>query len=162
MKKKIDIKNKIKILENKYSECEKQVKINLEGWKRAKADYVNLKKRVENDRSENIKYANKELILNLLPILDNFKSAYNTLPREMEDNDWARGIGYIKDQLEKFLKDYGVEKIKTRGIMFDPEFHEAVEKVKSKEKKGLIIEEILAGYRLNEKVIRPARVKVSG
>jgi molecular chaperone GrpE len=161
MKKKKDTKSEIAKLEEQLKEYKKKAETNLEGWKRAKADYINLKKRVESSNQAAVKYANESLILSLLPILDNFQSAYSTLSKDIEDNNWVKGIGYIKNQLELFLKDNNVEKIEVVGKKFDPEFHEAVESVKSSEGEGTIIEEILKGYKMKDRVIRPAKVKVA-
>ncbi|MFH2104764.1 MAG: nucleotide exchange factor GrpE, partial [Parcubacteria group bacterium] len=79
----------------------------------------------------------------------------------LENDDWVKGIGFIKQQLEKFLEDNRVKVIKAVGEKFDPNFHEAVEEVAAKGKKGTIVEEVLRGYKMDEKVIRAAKVKVA-
>ncbi|MBU1119456.1 nucleotide exchange factor GrpE [Patescibacteria group bacterium] len=142
-------------------QLEKDLAESLEGWRRARADYENLNKRVELDAKEAQTMANKELILNLLPVLDNFESAFTTLP-EGEDNNWIKGFEYIKKQLETLLDQYGVVAIQVVGNHFDPEFHESIEEVEDKEaQKGTIVEEKRKGYTLNGFVIRPARVAVA-
>lgn len=133
----------------------------LEGWKRTKADFANYKKQEAERRGEVIKFANQDLILALLPVLDNFESAYKELPDGKQDDEWAKGIGFIKDQLEGVLREMGVEEIPAQGTEFDPELHEAVEKVKDKNKGSLkVIEVVRKGFKLGDKVIRVARVKV--
>lgn len=148
---------------NKKSETE-ELKEKLDeamnGWKRALADYENFKRRSEEDKKELVQYACENLILEILPILDNFQSAYKTIPKDLENNNWAIGIKYIKDQFENVLKSNGVEELKTVGEKFNPEVHEAIEKVKSEEEKDMIIEEVVKGYKMGDKVIRAAKVKI--
>jgi len=127
----------------------------LDGWKRAKADYLNLEKDVAREKVEWIKFANFELILNLLPILDSFEQSIKSLPEQLKDDEWTKGVLKIKEQFENFLKAQGVEKIKTVGEKFNPELHEAVEK---KGDMGEIVEEIQAGYTMHGQVIRAAKV----
>lgn len=151
--KKKNKKTKIKELEDKLNEA-------TNGWKRALADYENFKKRSEEDKGELVQYACENLILEILPVLDNFQSAYSALPKELEGNAWAEGIKYIKVQLCDVLKNNGIEELKTAREKFDPEVHEAIEKVKSKDKKNIVIEEVVKGYKMKEKVIRAAKVKI--
>ena len=147
-------KGEIKELKEKLDEA-------TNGWKRALADYENYKKRSEEDKKELVQYASENLILEILPVLDNFQSAYKALPKDLEGNAWAEGIKYIKVQLEDVLRNNGVEKLKTVGEKFDPEVHEAVEKIKSKDKKNIVVEEVVRGYKMGNRVIRAAKVKVS-
>lgn len=162
MTKKISKKD-IEKLKKELDQAKKKAEENLAGWKRALADYANFRKREEEARKNLIKYANEGLILEILPILDNFQSAYKTLPKDLKENSWVLGIKYVKLQFENLLKNIGVEEIKTVGEKFNPELHEAVDKIKagSSEKSGIIVEEILKGYKLNGKVIRAAKVKVN-
>lgn len=135
----------------------------LNGWKRAKADYINFKRETEKRELELIQFANASLILEILPIYDNFKLAWKHIPEEHKKNDeWLKGIEHIKNQFQKLLKNIGIEEIKTVGEKFDPNFHEAVskEKVEGKEA-GVILEEIKAGYKMYDKVIEHAKVKVA-
>jgi molecular chaperone GrpE len=156
-------KKDIDKLKKELDEAKKKAEENLAGWKRALADYANFKKREEEVKKELIKYANENLILEILPILDNFQNAYKSLPKDLERNSWVVGIRYIKLQFENLLKKIGVEEIKTVGEKFNPELHEAVEKVKINEKSsGIVVAEILKGYKLNGRVIRVAKVKVNG
>lgn len=163
MVKKIPIKKRDKE-KNEIEELKQKAVENLAGWKRALADYNNFKKRQAENEKELVKYSNENLILDILPVLDNFRHAYKGLPKDMEGNAWVEGIKYIKVQFEDVLKNSGVEEIKSIGEEFNPEIHEAVEEIKVKDKdvkKGTIVEEVLKGYRLNNKVIRAAKVKVA-
>src|SRR4030042_4092081 len=106
-----------------------------------------------------IKYSNEELILKILPVLDNIYLAEKELPKELKEHKWTEGILRIKKQISEFLKQEGVEEIKAEGENFDPNFMEITEEVESDKEKNVIIEVIQKGYTLNNKVIRPARVK---
>jgi len=135
---------------------------NLSGWKRAQADYQNLLKESSLQKVDLIKNANQTLILELLPILDNFKMAFSQIPEEETDGAWVVGFSHIKKQFEDLLISYGVEVIKTVGEQFNPEEHEAIESREEKDKiDDLILEERKAGYRLNGKVIQVANVIVN-
>ena len=130
----------------------------LNGWKRTKADYENLKKESEKNVIFAVQFGNQKLIKDLLDIVENFDLAIKYLPEELKDNNWVKGIARVHDNLIKLLNDYGVSKIEIIEHEFNPEMHEAVG-----EKEGVenqIIEEISAGYKLHDKVIKPARVIV--
>lgn len=146
---------------------------NLAGWKRALADFSNFKKEKESEQKEFVKFSQASLILEILPILDNFDAAWKTLPKDLESGVWVKGIGHVKSQLANLLKSKGVEEIGKAGEEFNPEIHEAVEKnLKStsqisklktaNQNSKIIVTEIMQkGYKLHEKVIRPAKVRVS-
>jgi molecular chaperone GrpE len=153
--------------ENKLKEelelAKKKMDEYLNGWKRAKADYINQKKDFAKRERELIQFANAGLILEIMPIYDNFKLAWKHIPEEHRKNDeWLKGIAHIKNQFQGLLKNLGIEEIKTVGEKFDPELHEAVskEKVEGKEP-GMIIDEIKSGYKLFDKVLEHAKVKVA-
>ena len=129
---------------------------------RALADYDNLKKETAKDRAEFVNFANANLLLELLPIMDNFNAAFNMIPPAEEKNAWVIGLGHIKKQLGDFLQSNGIEKIKTVGEKFDPELHEAVSREKNeKEKEDVILKEVKAGYKLHGKVVQAAKVVVN-
>lgn len=134
----------------------------LAGWKRAQADYQNLQKENERQRKDLIQFANAALLSELLPVLNNFKIAWQHLPAELTENEWVKGLGHIKQQLEKVIADAGVASIKTVGEKFNPQLHEAVatETVEG-QAPDVIIEEVSAGYQMNDKVLQVARVKVT-
>ena len=133
----------------------------LNGWKRAKADFINYKKRQEEAIAMFRKYAREDFILEFLPIIDHFNEAVKHLPENGNQSEWIRGIVAIKTQLDGILKNHGVQEMKTVGEKFSPEFHEAVEAVESEKESGIILEELRRGYILNGKVIRAAKVKVA-
>jgi len=149
-------------LKKNLEECQKLKDEYLEGWKRARADFLNYKKEEMERIGELIKYASEEFILKILPVLDNLEIAEKKLPENLKQDENIKGILQIKNQLLDFLKSQGIEEIKALGEKFDPNFMEVVEQVEIKEKKsGIIIEEIQKGYKLCGKVIRPAKIKIS-
>lgn len=163
MKKEIREKNKAK--HDKKGESEKyreQRDEYLAGWQKARADFLNYKKQEIERLKKFMEYGSQELILKMLPILDNLEKAETQVPSDFKDNEWVRGISQVRVQIQDFLKKEGVEKVKTIGEKFDPNFHEALEKIQVGNKEpGKVIKEIQKGYTLNGKVIRPAKVKIT-
>jgi len=149
-------------MKKELAECRERAEEYLVGWKREKADFVNYKKQREQEMAEFREFANEDIIINLLPVVDNFDLAVKHLPPELENSDWAQGVLHIKNQLEGFLKEAGAEEIKSVGEKFNPEHHEVVGKEKSEEDEDVIIEEVRKGYLIKGKVMRAARVVVSG
>lgn len=127
---------------------------------RTQADFDNYRKRTQKEKEEFATFLNTDLILRLIPVLDNFKLALKHMPQELENNNWAAGIFHIERQLEQILEDEGVQQVLASG-QFDPNLHEAIEEVESEKPPGEIAEVVLAGYKLKDKVIRHAKVKVS-
>ena len=143
-------------LEQLQAQCDEY----LNGWKRAKADYINFKKETEDKQKMLFEFANAALLMEILPIYDNLKKALAVAGEEK--NNWLEGIKQIKKQFEDLLKDHGIEEIKTIGEKFNPEFHEAVAKEK---KEGVepetIVSETSSGYLLKGKVLVAAKVIVA-
>ncbi len=133
------------------------------GWQRAQADYKNLVKEVENNRSELVKLSERQILEDFIPVYDNFKKAFameqGTMSKEQEN--WTAGIGFIKKQFGDILKNYNVEEIKTVGGKFDPELHEALSEEESDQEPGTILKEMDSGYIKDGKVIKAAKVIVS-
>ena len=164
------MEKEIEELKKQLEECQKLREEYLAGWQRARADFLNYKKEEIERIEEILKYADVGLILKILPILDNFEIAarqtfalQNKSSQEKENIDKViQGFLQIKIQLEEFLKNQGVEKIKSVGEKFDPNFMEVVETVEAKGKaSGIVIEEIQKGYKINGRLLRPAKVKVT-
>jgi molecular chaperone GrpE len=150
-------KLKTKVRKNKVDEIEEIKSLLL----RVQADFDNYRKRTQTEKEDFAKYVNTDLVLRILPVLDNFKLALKHQPKDMGSNSWAQGIWHIERQLEQILTDEGLTEIPALGHQFNPHLHEAIEEVESKKPPGEIIEVIMAGYRLGDKVIRHAKVKVS-
>ncbi len=166
-----DLKTQIEALNSQLEEYNKQKNEYLAGWQRARADLLNYKKEEMERIGQLINYAKEELILDILPIMDNFEVIEKKLPENLKKDDFVKGLMQIKIQFQDFLKTLGVEEIKSIGEKFDPNFHEAVEDVpvealakegveKKDKESGIIFEEIQKGYKINGRLLRPAKVKV--
>lgn len=143
-------------LKKELEKCRSQAKKYLSGWKRERADFLNYKKS-ESERMQGRANIIKEgMILDFILILDNMYLAEKELPKDV---DWTKGFLGIKGQMEDFLKRQGVEEIDCLNKEFDPLFHEAIDREKEI-KDGKITKIIQKGYILNNKVIRPSKVKV--
>ena len=152
----------LKEVKKELVECQERAGEYLAGWKREKADFVNYKKQREREMAEFREFAGEDLIIRLLPVIDNFNLAVKHLPKELENSDWVKGVLHIRTQLESFLKEAGVEEIKSVGEKFNPEYHEVADKEKSEEEDDVIVGEVRKGYLIEERVVRTARVVVSG
>jgi molecular chaperone GrpE len=164
-KKKTEIKEKelsIEDLKKKLDECQKLKNEYLTGWQKERAGFLNYKREEMERIGEILKYADVGLILKILPILDNFEIAEKKLPENLKNDENIKGILQIKNQILDFLRNQGVEEIKSLGEKFDPNFMEVIETIEAKDKEsGIVIEEIQKGYKINGRVLRPARVKIA-
>ena len=130
----------------------------LESWKRAQADFVNYKRRAEQEKLEMGSYANTKLILILLPILDDFDRAFDAISHKHAKSDWVEGVRLVERKLKATLEAQGLSQIKAVGEVFDPNQHEALMHVKGED--GIVVQELEKGYRLHDKIIRPTKVAV--
>lgn len=145
-------------LENLKKQCEEY----LNGWKRAQADYQNLKKETASKNQELANFIQASLLLEILPIINNLKVALGHIPSEQKEEAWVKGIAHIYRQFADWLKNQGIEQIKTIGEKFNPELHEAVGQETNEEVEDyIIVKEISPGYLLNKTVINPAKVVVN-
>lgn len=131
----------------------------LDGWKRAKADFINYRKDESRRLDSVLKFSNETIIKDLVNVLDSFDLAIQSLEG---DSKLEKGVYLIRTQLEDILKKYGLERIMvSAGQQFDPALHEAIASVESDKPSGTIVDEVEKGYMLSGKLIRAARVKVS-
>lgn len=162
--KKVDKKNKKDKLKEKINELENKVKELEDNNLRTKAELINFRRRKEEETSRMLKYANEDLIKELLPIIDNFERAINMDDDNLDDevSKFLSGFKMIYCNMENILKNYGVTEIEALNLEFDPTIHQAVltEHVDGVES-GKVIEVLQKGYKLKDKVIRPSMVKVS-
>jgi molecular chaperone GrpE len=134
----------------------------LDSWRRAAADFSNYKKRQEKDAGELTKFANSMLISRLLPVLDDFDRAFQTVPDNLRDLTWIDGINLISRKMRAILEAEGLKTIEAEGKAFDPNLHEAVIHEESESHDdGTVITELQKGYKLNDRVLRPTLVKVA-
>ena len=126
---------------------------------RVQADFANYKKRAEKERLDTIKYASEKLMVDLLPVFDNFERA---LQSESEKDGFYEGVQLIHNQLLDALKNNGLSEIESKDQPFDPNLHHAVvmEEVEGLEE-DTVVDVLQKGYKLNDRVIRPSMVKVS-
>ncbi|OGF65666.1 nucleotide exchange factor GrpE [Candidatus Giovannonibacteria bacterium RIFCSPHIGHO2_01_FULL_48_47] len=149
-----DFREKIKKIREELKVCRKEKEEYLAGWQRAKADFINARKDEEKLRENFLKFAEENLLREFLAIADSLELAIKLRPSE--------GVEQIYSQLRGLLKKYGVSPIESLGKKFDPLEHEAIEKVEvsEAEREDVVLEELQRGWRLHEKVLRPAKVKV--
>lgn len=129
---------------------------------RRQAEFENFRKRTERDRSEFIQFAGMEFVRSILPIVDDFERALSVAPAECVDSDYKRGIELIHQRLLEILKKQGLEPIEAVGKSFDPNIHQAVDRVQTDQVDDQqILEEYQRGYNFKRKLLRPAMVKVA-
>jgi molecular chaperone GrpE len=129
---------------------------------RLQAEFDNFRKRSLKERQEFIKYANEGLILELVGMLDNFERSIKAADSKQDFKLLHQGVDMISKQLHKLLEEKGLKKIICKGEKFNPNMHEAMEAIESEDAdEGCILEEFQPGYILNDRVIRPAMVKVA-
>ncbi|HLY16770.1 MAG TPA: nucleotide exchange factor GrpE [Bryobacteraceae bacterium] len=126
---------------------------------RVLADFDNFRRRAARDRSEYVQYAAMEMVRDLIPILEDFQRAMKV---ETADKDYAKGIGLIEQRLFETLKKAGLEPIEAAGKPFDPNLHQAVDRVQSEDLPDqTVLEEYQSGYNFKGKLLRPTMVKVA-
>jgi molecular chaperone GrpE len=145
-------------LEKELAEAKKKAEEYLANWQRAQADFINYKRRAEQDRLEFNKFANANLCCSILPVVDDLERAINAIPEEYAKSDWVEGVKLVERKFKTILEGQGVKPICALGMDFDPNLHEAIRQEKGKE--GMVIGELQKGYTLNDKLLRPARVVV--
>ena len=156
-------KDIVKKLREEVKKLQKEKEEYLTGWQRAKADYVNLQKDEESKRKELRNFVTLGLVEDLLPALDSFDMAFsNKEAWEKVDANWRSGVEYIRNQFIGAIESYGVSKIDQVNVAFDHNLHEAIETIVTDDinKDHTVASVTQSGYKISDKVIRPARVKV--
>jgi molecular chaperone GrpE len=149
-----DLRAKIEQLEADAKEASNR-------YLRLAADFDNYKKRVRQDQSEMVQHANADLIGKLLPVVDNFHRVIESAPAGVDDA-WLKGIQLSLQQLDELLASQGVSPIESIGKPFDPTLHEAIGHEESDEHaEDTVVSEVRKGYRLHDRVVRPALVRVA-
>jgi molecular chaperone GrpE len=152
----------IAALQAELEKAQAQAAEYLEGWQRARAEFANYRRRIEAEREEIRCRSNEALLLKLLPIVDDFERAFQVLPTELADHPWMDGVRMILNKLHALLESENVTPVSAVGQMFDPRWHEAMMQEETTEHPdGTILEELRKGYRLGDRVLRPALVKVA-
>lgn len=158
-----ELQKKIEELNGQLEALKKQNEEYLDGWKRAKADYINFKNDQEKRSKELAQFASLSLVMQLLPIAEHFRKAFGFLTDELKSSEWVKGVEQIYRQLMEVLKGMGIEEVTGLvGKQFDPSFHMAVgQEQRDDFDDGVISQEVEAGYSLQGRVIAPAKVIVN-
>jgi molecular chaperone GrpE len=135
-----------------------KAKSNYQSWQRTAADFQNYKRRVEDERSETARLASAALIINLLPLLDDLERALKNVDAHLAGLTWVDGIRLIHRKFQAVLDMSGLQEIEADGQAFDPSQHEAVSQGAGPENRVIAV--VQKGYRLGDRVIRPAMVVV--
>ncbi len=149
-------------LKNALQEATQKSAEYLEGWQRARAEFLNYKKRVERERQQRVQDAVSSIALKILPVVDDLERALKNRPTEGDAVEWAAGIELIYKKLQSILAAEGVTPMQAEGEMFDPNLHEAIAQMPSDGyESGQIIEVVQQGYMIGDRVLRPALVRVA-
>jgi len=154
---------KLKKLQEKIKGLEKEKQEYLDGWQRARADYVNLQKQTEEDKKRVRTMVEENFIEELLPAIDSFSLAMaNKEAWEKVDTNWRAGVEYIYQQLTNVLKERGFATFGSVGEVFDPSLHQAVSDTQTDDTTldHTIASVLQQGYKLGDNILRPARVIV--
>jgi molecular chaperone GrpE len=152
-----------KDLMEQLNQAQAQAAEYLDGWQRARAEFANYKRRTEAERIELSATAGADVLARVLPAIDDFDRAANTLPDDLKDHAWINGVMLIYRKLLNTLDASNVKPIVVQpGDTFDPTIHEAITHEDSDQfSSGQIIAELQRGYKMGERVLRPAMVRVA-
>ena len=159
----LPLEDQVSSLKTSLEQAQQEAAENLDTAQRAQAEMVNFRRRTDEDRIANAKYANSRLIANILPVLEELDLAISHTESSSEINDsFLEGIKLIQRKLTGVLESEGVAAIEAVGLMFNPMEHEAVGTEESSEvEPGYITQILRMGFRLHDRVIRPAQVMVA-
>lgn len=150
---------KVSVAKEEYEKFLSQAK-ELEGLRdqflRSAADFDNARKRLTKEKEEFLRFSQENLLRDILPVLDNFERAL----AHSDQPALSAGIELIRKQWVDVLSRHGLRRYHSQGQLFDPHLHEAVDQVKEEGPEGVILKEIVAGYRLHDRVFRPAKVVI--
>ena len=145
-----------------FIEAQKEAQANKDGWQRARAEFANFKRRTERERSELFQRASLDTLKALLPIIDDFDRAFESVPEDISEHAWIGGVSMIQRKFLTLLEQYEIEAIDPSGELFDPNLHQAIGAEDSDEvESGHVTETLQKGYRAGDNVLRLALVKVA-
>ncbi|MGD8732057.1 MAG: nucleotide exchange factor GrpE [Anaerolineales bacterium] len=134
----------------------------LDGWQRARAEFANYKKRIERERESARERITGEIITRYLGVMDDLERALEKAPENDACKEWVAGVDLIYNKFRSILEAEGVQTIEEEGLRFDPNIHEAISYEDSDEfEEGSVIEVTQRGYKLDDRVLRPAMVRVA-
>lgn len=142
----------------------REAQANLEGWQRSRAEFVNYKKRTDREIKESRDKAALDTLSKLLPLIDDFDRAVQSIPEDLKTHPWVSGTALILRKFDKLLEELAVQRIEPTGQPFDPRFHEAIGTDASTDEipAGHVTVTLQKGYISGERVLRPALVRVAG
>jgi len=149
-------------LQNELAEAKKQSEYHLDQWKRTAANLQNYRKHVEKERADLVNSAKASVIVQVLPVLDDLERAFVTIPFELSRLTWTEGLALIDRKLRLILEKEGLEEIEALGELFDPSLHQALlEEETEQYPDGHVMAILQKGYKVDERVLRPALVKIA-
>ena len=149
-------------LEEQLAAAKAEAARNLDGWQRTQAEFANARKRFDKQRAETYVNATIDLVSKLLPLIDDFERALDSVPENEQNDPWVAGVSLVYRKMLSVLDEMNVQIIPSVGEPFDPNQHEALTQEPSDEhQSGVIVREMRRGYRLGDRVIRPALVSVA-
>ena len=143
---------------NEVEELREKADTYYKNWQRTAADFQNYKRRIEQERGESARFANAALVINLLPVYDDLDRAVGTVDAHLAGLNWVQGVIAIQKKFTGLMTAMGVSEVPSEGAPFDPALHEAVANQPGSEGKVLAV--VQKGYKIGDKVIRPAMVIV--
>ena len=156
-----ELAERITELERDLETAREQADDNTRSWQRTAADFANYRRRIEQERGVMTQLSNAVLISKLLTVLDDFDRALASVPEDVHEG-WVEGIQLVERKLRTVLESEGVTPIEAVGLPFDPNLHEAVVHQETNEyPDNYVIDEVQRGYRLGDRVLRPALVRVA-
>ena len=152
----------IEALKERLAKAEQEAGENRAGWQRTAADFANFRRRTEQERDQTLGLANQSLLLKLVTVVDDFERALAAMPKQLEHLGWIEGVWLVDRKLRALLDSEGVAPIEAAGKPFDPREHEAImHEETSTAPDGTVIGELQRGYRIRDRVLRPALVNVA-
>jgi molecular chaperone GrpE len=150
----------IEPMEDELLHLQQQVGELTEALQRERADATNIRRRYDEQIANMRNISKAHVMRELLPVVDNFERSLKHVPKDLEGNDYIKGIAAVVKQFEKTLEGLGVQRIKTVGEPFDPNLHEAVSMEEGEGGQEIVSEELQSGYKMGDDVLRHAMVRV--
>ena len=149
-------------IEEQLAEAKEEAAKNMDSFLRAQAELSNARKRFEKQQLQVYTNANADLVTKLLPALDDFGRAIESVPDNIHEDNWFEGIELVQRKLLGILESLNVKEIEAVGHLFDPNFHDALAQEPSEEyESGVVTREMIKGYQIGDKVVRPSLVFVA-
>lgn len=157
-----EVVDELTALQEELEQVKAQEAEYLDGWQRARAELANARKRFQRDREQAYTNAKADMLVQLLPIADDFGRAFETMPQDLSGEPWIEGVTLVRRKLQLLVTQAGVVPIEAAGEEFDPFTHEAITHEPSDDvPAGHVIAEVQTGYKLGDRVLRPSVVRVS-